>query len=347
MSSEREHFSPSELAVVLSHYELGVIESAKEFPRGSRRAPKLLLQTARGRFLLKRRAHGKDDPFKVAFAHALVAHLGAKHLPVPALVQTRHNHDSVLQIEGHVYEVFEFVDGARYDDSLEQTMHAGYALARYHDAVGDFRSEWTPPSGSYHDAGMVRQGLNAIPTAAAGHDSVIGHEAELLHLTQTLYELYDEAARRTDAFGFPAWPPTIIHGDWHPGNLLFRDQHVAAILDFDAARFQPHVVDVAYGMLQFSILRSADDPSLWPDYTDESRTRRFWTGYKAKHAPPHEQRQAIPDLMVEALIGEAALPIAITGSFGRLPGFGVLQMVRRKVQWLLRNRERLRNWLLE
>jgi Ser/Thr protein kinase RdoA (MazF antagonist) len=347
MTSDRERFTPSELAVVLSHYDVGVIESAKEYPRGSRRAPKLLLRSPRGRYLLKRRASGKDDPFKVAFAHALVGHLREKGFPVPALIGTRDEHNSLLQLGGHVYELFEYVDGSRYDNSLEQTTFAGRTLAQYHTAVEDFETEWTPPAGSYHDADAVRTGLNAIPTTAASHDSVIGHEAELLQITQELYELYDSAAKRVDEHGFREYPVTIIHGDWHPGNMLFDNERICAVLDFDASRHQPSIVDVAYGMLQFSILRGAAGPGEWPDFSDEARTRRFFSGYVDGRAIPPDQRWIVPDLMIEALISEAVLPIAVTGSFGRLPGFGVLQMIHRKIQWLLKNSDHLREWLMD
>lgn len=347
MSSERERFAPSELAVVLSHYDIGVIESAKEFPRGSRQAPKLLLKSPRGRYLLKRRATGRDDPFKVAFSHALVGHLYDRQFPVPALIPTRNDNNSLLQLGGHVYEVFEYVQGERYDASLEQTTSAGRALAAYHAAVADFETEWVPPAGSFHNADQVRNGLNAIPTTAAGHDSVVGHEAELLQLTQELYEQYDAAAQRVDDAGFRMWPNTIIHGDWHPGNILYQGNRVCAVLDFDAARYQPHIIDVAYGMLQFSILRSPAAPDDWPDFGDESRTRRFFGGYLSRNDVSVEQRETIPDLMVEALIAECVLPIAVTGSFGRLPGFGVLQMVSRKVHWLLKNSARFREWLVQ
>ena len=347
MESDRERFSPSELAVVLSHYDIGVIESAKEFPRGSRRAPKLLLKTPRGRFLLKRRASGRDDPFKVAFSHALVGHLRARGFPVPALIGTRNEQNSLLQLGGHVYELFEYVEGDRYNNSLEQTASAAVTLARYHAAVADFQTEWTPPAGSYHDSASVRTCLNAIPTTASGHDSVIGHEAELLHLTQELHDWYDEAAERVNRDGFGSWPVTIIHGDWHPGNMLFLGPRVCAVLDFDAARHQPAVIDVAYGMLQFSILRGVAGPEEWPDFGDETRTRRFLAGYLTRQPLPAEQRAVMPDLMIEALVGETVVPIAVTGSFGRLPGFGVLQMVGRKVTWLLKNSDRVRGWLLE
>ncbi len=347
MSLERERFQPDELAVVLSHYDLGVIFSAKEFARGSRRSPKLLLRAERGRFLLKRRAPGRDDPFKVAFAHTLLAHLQKKGVCVPAMVGTRDDHNSMLQHEGRVYELFQFVDGLPHDSSLEQTTSAGQTLGRYHAAVADFRSEWSPPQGSFHDADAVRNGLNSIPTTTAGHDSVVGREAELLGMTQELYERYDEAAARVNAAGFAGWPCTHIHGDWHPGNMLFHGKAVVAVLDLDSARWQPPVIDLANGILQFSILRGQDAPAEWPEYFDETRMRRFLRGYLETQSPPPEPRGCIPDLMIESLISECVVPIAMTGSLGRMPGFGVLQMVRRKVRWLLQNAERLRQRMSE
>ena len=67
----RHRFDARELAVVLSHYDLGTIETIKSCPLGSRRAPKLRIVTSRGDFLLKRRASGRDDPYRVAFTHSL------------------------------------------------------------------------------------------------------------------------------------------------------------------------------------------------------------------------------------------------------------------------------------
>src|ERR1022692_2615543 len=85
----REQFSAEELAIVLSHFEIGVVDSIVEFPRGSRKAPKLLIVSEQGKFLLKRRARGKDDPFKVAFSHAIQLYLAAKQFPLPHLVGTK------------------------------------------------------------------------------------------------------------------------------------------------------------------------------------------------------------------------------------------------------------------
>src|SRR5690242_5380869 len=78
---DREQFATDELAIVLSHFDIGIVESVTEYPRGSRKAPKLLIGAEQGKFLLKRRARGKDDPFKVAFSHALQLYLASKQFP--------------------------------------------------------------------------------------------------------------------------------------------------------------------------------------------------------------------------------------------------------------------------
>src|ERR1700733_12761413 len=80
-AGQRERFGTDELAVVLSHFDLGTIESIGEFARGSRKAPKVLITAEHGRFLLKRRARGKDDPHRVAFCHAIQLELASRQFP--------------------------------------------------------------------------------------------------------------------------------------------------------------------------------------------------------------------------------------------------------------------------
>src|SRR5947207_15997709 len=96
-SGQREQFAPDELAIVLSHYDIGTIEGIGEFARGSRKAPKLLISSEHGKFLLKRRARGKDEPHKVAFTHAIQLALAAKQFPLPHLIGTRRDNNSMLQ----------------------------------------------------------------------------------------------------------------------------------------------------------------------------------------------------------------------------------------------------------
>jgi hypothetical protein len=108
---------------------------------------------------------------------------------------------------------------------------------------------------------------------------------------------------------------------------------------------QQRVIDFANGSLQFSILGGGEDPQTWPDYLDRTRFKRFMRGYDSVNVISVAELKAVPYLMCEAMIAEAVLPIAATGSFGRLDGFGFLQMVRRKVNWILSHMEEMGNVL--
>jgi len=118
---------------------------------------------------------------------------------------------------------------------------------------------------------------------------------------------------------------------------------VVAVIDYDAARVQQRVLDVANGALQFSILGGGEDTSTWPDYLDESRYKRFLRGYDGVPDAmlARAELKVIPHLMIEALIAEAVIPIAATGSFARMKGLSFLQMVERKVRWMQEHTDHL------
>jgi homoserine kinase type II len=123
--------------------------------------------------------------------------------------------------------------------------------------------------------------------------------------------------------------------------MLFRDNHVVAVIDYDSARMLPRVIDAANGALQFSILGGDDDVARWPDHLDETRFKRFCRGYDTVDLLSRAELDAFPHLMIEALIAEAVLPIAATGTFGRLEGLAFLRMVQRKAEFLQKNAPRL------
>jgi homoserine kinase type II len=338
-TTDRETFGAHELAICLSHYDLGVIRNIEEFPRGSRKAPKVVLDADRGKFLFKRRARGKDDLPKVAFTHEIQCSLAAQNFPLPRLIGTRTDNNSLLLLNGQIYELFEYIQGEGYDASLDATYHAGRILGLYHKLLKEFQSPYKPPTGSYHNAKAIH---NAIRNTTSSLPLESRPSGEVLTKTvETLEEAYQFCAEETEDLGLKEWPPQIVHGDWHPGNMLFRDKHVVAVIDYDAARLQQRVIDLANGCIQFSILGGGEDPSKWPDYLDKARFKRFLRGYDSVSVVSVAEIRAIPFLMCEAMIAEAVLPIAATGSFGRMQGFSFLQMITRKVKWVLAHRKEL------
>ena len=75
---------------------------------------------------------------------------------------------------------------------------------------------------------------------------------------------------QVEALGMRDLPGTVIHSDWHPGNMLFRHRKVVAIIDYDSVRRSQRILDVANGTLQFSIT-AAKRIEDWPAEVDEHR----------------------------------------------------------------------------
>jgi len=336
----RATFDAGELAKVCSRYDVGEIENVKEYRRGSSRSPKVTLKTTRGAYLLKRRsAESPSVPARVQFSHAVQRHLAERRFPLPALVALRGSGETSLLLDGFVYELFEFVPGNAYDASLDATGDAGRLLAYFHKLLGSFEPEGRlrPRLGAcFHNASGLANHLDIVGRRLTDRGSHSG-------VADKLKDLYADAAVRAEEMGVAGWPAQIIHGDWHPGNMVFRGSRTVAIIDYDTVRLSPRAIDLANGALQFSITRRGDDPTQWPPGLDEGRLKRFCRGYDLVKGCiiSTAELEALPWLMVEALIVEAAVPIAATGGFGGLEPGPFLRMIDAKAAWIVQHAQRL------
>ncbi|RMD66694.1 MAG: hypothetical protein D6824_00350 [Planctomycetota bacterium] len=333
-------FDAYELAAVLSHYDLGVIEAIHPFPRGSPASPKALIRAEKGRFLLKRRREGASSLERILFAHRVQLQLAERGFPLPRLVGTQVSNASVLERQGALYEVFVFVPGSPFDGSEAQARAAGACLAQLHAALSDFPTQEAPSDllRGFHDREDLPAQLAVAPAQVSKAWRLgLSERAELDRAAAWLATTYAEAAKEAEAAGVSQWPRQVVHGDFHGGNLLFTPRgEVAAALDYDSVRIEPRVMDLANGALQLSLTRGGDALAHWPAELDLSRLRAFLSGYDgpAPGAISQAETAALPWLMIEALIVEAAAPVAATGSFAKLEGGAFIRMIERKVQWL-------------
>jgi len=331
------HFSSEELVRVLSHYDVGIIVQIKPLSGGNRSAPKMAIVSEQGKYLLKRRPKGKDDLCRVAFAHAVQSHLAAESFPVTCLLAARNENSTVLQLDHHIYELFKFVTGTRYDGSKEATIDAGRKLAEFHRHLSNFAYESALGGlkGCFHDSSTVRRHLKTLGSDRSNRNKKLRATAE------ALMTLYNESSVSVNESGFDSWTHQVVHGDWHPGNMLFSKQKLAAVLDFDSVRIAPPLTDLANGMLQFSIIGGRPNPADWPDFFDQDKLVQFLSGYREVIKLNKDMLKSLIDLMIETMIAEAVLPIVATGFFGHLSGEGFLKMILRKSKWLNKNHNKL------
>ncbi|MHC4061344.1 MAG: phosphotransferase enzyme family protein [Planctomycetota bacterium] len=330
------HFSSEELAEVLSHYDIGPVHQARPLPAGSRHAAKMVILSERGGYLLKSRPKGKGDLNRVAFAHAVQTHLAQRDFPVTSLMVTRDKKNTIVQLHDRIYELYGFVTGIRYDGSVEATIDAGRQLAKLHRHMAGFTPQWQPGGGSFHDSSIVRRHLKS-----AGSEKSARPNRKLQETASALMSLYNAASIHVNELGFDSWAEQVVHGDWHPGNMLFSGRRLIAVLDFDSVRIAPAITDLANGMVQFSIVAGRPNPADWPAYPDEAKLAQFLDGYRDEVELEKNELDSLLDLMIETMVAEAILPIAATGLFEHLSGLDFLKMIQRKCQWIDRHRKRL------
>jgi hypothetical protein len=116
----------------------------------------------------------------------------------------------------------------------------------------------------------------------------VGHvppssDRALIESARLLRRLHDETRRFVllrDGWQHPAREPVevVLHGDFAPYNIVFRDGLPAGVFDWDSAHPGPRWWDVSWALIQF-VLALPDDR--------ERRTRLFCETYGIEYEPEH------------------------------------------------------------
>lgn len=336
-AEERERFHAREIAQVLSHYDLGVIREIREYRRGSRRAAKLKLVSERGDFLLKRRALGRvfdSDRERAAASHRLQGLAAQGGVPVAALMALRSG-GTLLQFDGRLYELYQWIPGSRYARHAEQARAAGIALSRMHGAFAAVELLEELPLGGFSEFDSVVTMLEkARESACARVDDAAraSIERSVAALTTHMRLVETKLMER----GLPLVRSSICHGDFHPGNTLWYGDTLGAIIDFDSARRESVAAEVANACLQFSVKqRIGEKPDSWPIGLDPDTLQAFVAGYSAASAVDLRAiGPMVPWLMISAVVAEAASPIARDGDFAGIPAAPFLDATSALVDWI-------------
>jgi len=263
---DRRPITMGDVERVLRDYDIGE-PIALPVPAGGTANANCRVETSAGTFILRRRNPKYAVPAYVAFDHRLMEHMAAHGVPTPLAIRSRSGLRWTV-VAGDTFEVFPFRPGNTHDrNSIEQIRSAGAALARFHLAAASFE----PPPGKewprYDDPMQVRAGLREM-----------SHELPARLTAADLAYLQDQVARVERELPdqvYGSLPRHVIHGDFHPANVLYVGDAVAGIYDLDWCTVQPRVRDIADGLIFFAGSRDGDVTS-----SDIRKLTRTW-----RHAP--------------------------------------------------------------
>ena len=278
---------PGELVWVLDHYDLGELRTTQRIERGFVN-DNWIVTTDRGRFFLKRRHPDLQRPAVIRAQHALMLRLRHVGFPVPTLVPSTHN-ETLLILDDQFYEIQEYIEGKPFDHDLPAHLgEAALTLGRYHLKVQGFAPEALCDPGGLYSPLLLKKALADIIEAwQLGDCNVAPLVRQLEAHTAELSEHFDRHG---------TLPDLVIHGDYYAGNLLFDGDRISGVVDYDKARWQPRVVELAEALIYFASRRPGHLKHLvYPGFLDWEPFVQFFKSYSRVVALEETEVRALPD----------------------------------------------------
>lgn len=260
-----------------------------------------VVRIADRRYLLRRQPQDMTEN-DALFRHAFMRHLRGRGLPVPDLRPRPDGHTYAL-VEDGIYELQEWIEGQKFVSGAPgweaRLESAARTLGRLHQASSEF--QWQPHVWPEERTGEV------ITQAYVELIRQRGESAKLPERVRAgLVRVAEQASARlgptVEALLQAPGPPELhIHGDYQPHNLAFERDVACAIYDFDAARWDRRIGELAYSLLYFTGVRWDEQPMLTPplmnDGLDVPSAQLFLAAY-GDEAPPAEGEA---ELLADAL----------------------------------------------
>lgn len=125
--------------------------------------------------------------------------------------------------------------------SSTDCQYAGAALSTLHEGLRRFSRDEQIRAGSA-DSSIVSTLEKSLSTGFAQAETFKSHAYPAMKILRQAQEVIRRTQNRKSQ---------LVHGDFHPGNILLQESKVVGIIDFEYLHFEDYVYDVAYGLVMF------------------------------------------------------------------------------------------------
>jgi homoserine kinase type II len=277
-----------DLKYVLSHYPLGRLVDAHRVEQGFINE-NWTITTARGRFFVKRRPATPGQARLVRAQHKLIEYLCHQGFPAPTLMRTAAG-ETILTHDHCWYEFQEHIDGEPYDHNRPRHLEqAALTLGVYHSCVRGFAPRPLCRLGELYTPQTVGEMLKRL---AEGWQA--DRDPALVGLIHRLEMHVEHLTARFAGHG--VLDRLVIHGDYYADNLIFRGDSIVGVVDYDRARKEPRVVELAEALIYFSSPRTGHMRHIvYPGFLNWEPFSHFVEAYHHTHALYEADARALPD----------------------------------------------------
>lgn len=175
-------------------------------------------------------------------------------------------------------------------------------------------------------------------------DTTLVQAVDLLRRFHEAAASFEQVDARWRFQGSPGSEATIVHGDWAPYNVVWRDGSIVGVIDWDLARPGDPLDDLAFAAWQWAPLHhpgmlNGGELGRWDDSERERRLRLVLDTYGLEHRAGFIER-IVARMRASADAIEQAASAGDDGMI-RLRALGVTADVRRSIAWVRAHAERL------
>jgi homoserine kinase type II len=277
-----------DLERVLSHYPLGLLTDAQRVKQGFV-SENWSIATTQGHFFVKCRPQRQGQAGLILAQHELMEYLRRHGFPAPTLIRTLTG-ETLLALDDRWYEIQKYIDGEPFDhDRPAHLEEAALTLGTYHSNVRGFAPAALCSLGELYTPRTVHEMLRRLGEAWKVHE-----DPALAALTEDLRACADELATSFAQHG--RLSRLVIHGDYYADNLIFSGDSIVGVVDYDKARLEPRVVELAEALIYFASSRPGQMKHIvYRGFLDWSPFSRVLRGYNDSHALEREDARALPD----------------------------------------------------
>lgn len=232
----RAEYSAALLKTLTRAYDLGAVRSYADL--GGTYNVNLRLDTARGTFVA--RVHRPwVTPERLRVLRLVKQRLQAAQIPVAVPIPARRG-AAWVQHDDRLIEVEPFIAHSGATDTWQRYEQAFAMLGRMHTALAACTALPPPRVQNYGEPVVLRHWVARTRQCAEVEQSPAARAVcdKAAQLLQQIAAWWQHASADL--------PRQLTHGDYGGGNLLFQDEQIVAVLDFDFLDVHERVFDLAY-----------------------------------------------------------------------------------------------------
>ncbi len=270
-----------EYQACLDSFGLGTVTTVEQFS-GGLAAPKVAVQTEKGKFIIAKYTLGPGDNFKNKPREALKEEIKLlntlQDLPVPHYLPDKKG-DFILDYKGYGITIYDFLKGRRQDELNEsQVFELGRFLGNFHKQGMNLNIQFSRRY-KFYDFDEERW-KKMRPYA---------YEQTNEKLKAVVKEVEREVLRTKPSPDLPSEP---IHVDIKADNLLFEKDRLTGVVDFGNFYVGPLMLDVGKSII-FNCTRG--------DEINKTLMKRFLEGYELFRPLNDQEKIYLKDSIVYAI----------------------------------------------